>query len=334
MKLRTNHNSHLHDAWAWPVAPLAIWMFVASSTSCFAESIQKTSRDADVVLTVTASASSVQVAEPLNIEWKVTAPDGFKVSFPVVGDQLGEWDVTSHSDAFDVPSQDGRLWIRTLTLETIQTGEIVIPSIEILYIASGGDAASTRSISSKLLILRIASMLEESSDLTKFRDIRSVVDVPIPKNKSMTNWSRAASVIGSVVACTVLGYVIVVARRRRPRITARQWALKEIDSLRKRLTPSNRVRARSFCRNFQISCENTSPSNLGFSSMQTTEELLAQVTKINLISVESSLRISEVLVTADQTKFAGLKLVDDQLACLVKQTREAILEPPFIKEGV
>ncbi len=334
MSLLTHRSSHASDAWLWAMAWLALCLCLASSTSCFAESIQKTSRDADVVLTVTASVSTVQVAEPLTLELKVTAPVGTKVSFPIVGEQLGEWDVLNHSDALEIPSQEGRMWIRNLTLETIQTGDIEIPSIEIVWIASGGDAGSARSVSSKPLFVRIASVLEEAADLTKFRDIRSVVDVPIPEKPETTSWFQVAMMASAVAGCMAVAFLVVTARRRRPKITARKWALKEINSL----TASDsfkRGESESVLSQLSSIVREYFGFEFGVSApMQTTEELLTQVTAMKLLSTETSERIKEALVTADRAKFAGLKLTNEQLAHLVEQTRDAILEPPFVERSV
>ncbi len=332
MKSQRHRTYRSSKAWLWAIALLTICMRLTASTSCLAESIQKTSRDADVVMTVTASPSTVQVAEPLTVILKVTAPVGTKVSFPIVGEQLGEWDVIDHNDVLEIPSQDGRVWIRHLTLETIQAGDIEIPSIEIVWVATGGDAAgSARSVSSKPIFVRIASVLEERADLTKFRDIRSVVDVPIPEKPESTSWSQFATIVGAVAGCIALAFFIVAARRRRPKITAQQWALKEIDLLTVSgafqrdeseivLSQLSRIVREYFGFEFGISAP-----------MQTTEELLTQITEMKLMPVESSRRIQEALLTADQAKFAGLRLTSKQLAQIIEQTREAISASSFVE---
>jgi hypothetical protein len=334
MKLRLNHNSRSKVIWLCAALSIAFWMFAALSTSCFAESIEKTSRHGDVVFTVTASNNTVQVAEPLQLELKITAPEGTKVSFPVVGEQLGEWDVTGHNDSLDIPSQDQRVWVRRLTIETIQTGEIEIPAIEIRWIANGSDIGSAQSLASKPLVVRIASVLEDRADFTKFRDIRSVVDVPVPEKKDAASWTQIASLIGSVFACGALAYAFVAVRRRRPKITAREWAIHELETL----TASDSFKSgESEVVLFTLANILRGYINFEFgvsAPMQTTEELLAQVAAVRSISDESSQRIHEVLMTADQTKFAGLELSKDRLANLVKQTREAILEPSLGKEAV
>ncbi len=87
-----------------------------------------------------ASTNSVQVAEPFTLEWTVTAPVGAKVAFPSIGKQLGEFDVVDTEDLFDIPDAtavDARTWTRRLTLESIVTGELKVPTMEIQVSESG-----------------------------------------------------------------------------------------------------------------------------------------------------------------------------------------------------
>ena len=132
-------------------------------------------------ITVSASASTVQVAEPLTLELTVVAPVGSSVDFSSVGDSLGNFDVIDMVDRADVPAANDvnqRSWTRRLTLESIVTGDLQIPALEINVRRNG----ESQTLKSEVIPIRVTSVLEDRADPTKFRDIHSVVDVAVPQS--------------------------------------------------------------------------------------------------------------------------------------------------------
>ncbi len=145
-----------------------------------------------------ASTDSVQVAEPFTLDVTVTAPVGAKVTFPAIADKIGDFDVRDSQDVFDVPADDARTWTRHLTLESITTGDLQIPPIDV-QVNEGGKATL---VPSQPVTIRVASVLEDRSDPTKYRDIQSVVDVDVPVVRSNTwVWWTLGGAAGVTSAC-------------------------------------------------------------------------------------------------------------------------------------
>ncbi len=166
----------------------------------------------EATIVASASAARVLVAEPFTLEWSVTAPTGAKVVFPTIAKQLGEFDVDESTDLFDIPDAnltDTRTWTRRLTLESIVTGELSIPALEVQVTDKSGQYV----LQSKAITINVTSVLEERGDPTKFRDIQSVVDVDLPVSHSNAwFWWTVGSVAGlSLVAISA----VAVTRRRR-----------------------------------------------------------------------------------------------------------------------
>ncbi|MCA9134232.1 MAG: hypothetical protein KDA45_13785, partial [Planctomycetales bacterium] len=199
------------------------WSASATASSSPSES----TTGAEARLNASLSADSVQVAQPFDLELQVTAPAGAKVVFPAASGQLGEFQVLDHQDVFDIPLdiRGYRSWTRRYTLESIFSGELTIPALEVLVVGPGG----RQTLRSTALPLRVASVLEGQSDPTKFRDIQSVVDVAVPPTES-PNWSQKKFLGWALLgggALLAIAAVALVARKRRY-LTPRDWALQQL----------------------------------------------------------------------------------------------------------
>ena len=268
-----------------------------------------------------ASESSVQVAQPFTVEFTVKANVGTRVVFPSIGDRLGEFDVVDTQDLFDVPDQtagDLRTWTRRLTLESIVTGELNIPAIEIHITGNSGPEV----IRSKPIPIRIVSILEDRSDPTKFRDIQSVVDVAVPEVRSrLLAWCAWGGVSGLAFALAAGAFL----RRRKQWLTPKQWALQELDQLDETVetgsasTEAVAVELSMIVRDFlQLQFA------LGESG-QTTQELIEVIESRDDVGSELIHNLDALFSLADKAKFAGVEVSPAGLKNAVADAR-AIVE--------
>src|SRR5690242_1738543 len=107
--------------------------------------------DGPVKLSVRLDKTTARVADPINLVLEVDAPKGARVELPAKAERLGEFEIRRSDRTTDIPSAnqtDGRSWILRLRLESIKTGELTAPPMEIHYTT---DAASTtfKSLSTK-----------------------------------------------------------------------------------------------------------------------------------------------------------------------------------------
>src|SRR5262249_39224656 len=114
-----------------------------------------------------------------------------------------------------------------LTLESIKTGALTVPAMEIHYTT---DAKSTdfKTLGTKPITVQITSVLEHRADPTKFRDIKQTVDIPVPAEASRT-WVTWAC--GGAAGAVVLALTLLVVKRRRRGLPPAAWALASIEEL-------------------------------------------------------------------------------------------------------
>lgn len=268
----------------------------------------------------TVSKSDVHVAEPFTFELTVTAPAGTKVRLPAVGEQLGEFDVIHYHDVADLPSEVSpgvRIWTRRMTLESIVTGDLQVPAMEI-HIGGGADA---QLLQSEPLPIHVISVLEDRADPTRIRDIHSVIDVPVPVESS-NDWIWWAT--GGLGILTLGTAAIALVARRKTWLTPGQWALRELEHLRE----SNSIQDDG---SEVVTCKLTSVLadflQMQFDHpvpVQTTDELLTVIHSGILTDSDLIQSFKALFDAADQVKFAGLQLTNTELVKMIDSACELV----------
>ncbi len=298
-----------------------IWLIAAVSmgTVSAGESIRKSDVSSPTV-TANVSASSVHVAEPLTMDLTVVAAAGSKVEFPSIGTSLGKFDVTNMIDRADVPSADDvnrRIWTRRLTLDSIVTGNLEIPALEI-QVRGGGEI---QTLKTEVISVHVISVLEDRADPTKFRDIHSVVDVNVPQvaSRAWLWWTLA----GSGGIATALALTLVVAKRR-TWMTPKVWAIRELDQLRhseamessdsEAVTQSLTTIVRDYLElQFEI-----------FAPVQTTNELLQVLETGEYMNSAVIKRFGALFENSDLARFAGVQLTPAELKQAIDDAQQLI----------
>ena len=286
-----------------------VLLFAAASGNAEADEVSRPSDSNLATVTAEVSSTTVQVAEPLTLELTVTAPAGSRVDFPSVGNSLGNFDVTNQTDRADVPSaNDGnqRVWTRRLTLESIVTGDMEIPALEILV----RNKVNSQTLKSEAIPVRVASVLEDRADPTQFRDIHSVVDVEVPQSRSRAWLWWTLSGLGGVAAAALL---LVAVAKRKTWMTPNAWAIRELEGLRNSaamkssdsdmVTESLTTILRDYLElQFDMAA-----------SVQTTRELLQAIETSGYMSAETTKGFTVLFENSDLARFAGLKLTHAEL---------------------
>ncbi|MEO8270705.1 MAG: hypothetical protein ABI557_13360, partial [Aureliella sp.] len=264
---------------------------------------------AQATIVSTQSATKVQVAEPFTLEWKVTASSDAKVAFPAIAKQFGEFDVDQCTDLFDIPdanSPDARTWTRRLKLESIVTGELTIPALEVQVTDKSGQQV----LKSSAITLDVTSVLEERGDPTKFRDIQSVVDIDLPHSRSHA-WFWWT--LGGVSGLSLLAIMAVAATRRRNWLTPKAWAFEELSRL-EATVDSSRVDGETAAPKLSDILRTYLLLEFGIAEAgHTPDELLKIINSTDSIGSEASDRLLELFKLADQAKFAGQSISSTEL---------------------
>ncbi|TWU19639.1 BatD family protein [Allorhodopirellula heiligendammensis] len=276
-------------------------------------------------ITTQASTTTVRVAQPFTVRWTVVAPTGSKVMFPKRGLQLGDFEVLGVSDQFDVPqagTNATRTWTRQMTLETIQTGDLVIPDLEIrIQSARGSDTAESTALRTQSLTIHVASVLEDRADPTQFHDIQPVVDVDIPTEPARNHLAWA---LGGTVGVAVLAIASVIVVRKRNSMTPQTWALGELAELQLATRTGEAgadeatLRLSGILHDFLLLQLDMDEGG------RTTHELLDTVSDKHTVAREIIDRIGVLIKLADDAKFAGQHLTQSELAAAIDESREII----------
>ncbi len=278
------------------------------------------SQVAEPKVTVAVDRTEVQVADPFQVTLTLVVSRGTKVNFPEVPAALGSFDILEHVDRFDVPQRvnpDQRSWVRKLTLETIETGQIEIPSFEVAISRQGKGSQTLRTAP---VTMKVASVVEKAADLGKFQDIADLYDVEPLSTPSLTWvwWWVGGGTTLALVACGV----IVFATRSRRGFNPARWALQQLDHLAEEDFPQLETVLRTFIgEQFEFPAE-TYPSASILEMLQSRgvpEDCLAD--------------LDEVFEKLERIRFGGLLVQSSEAGQLLTRARELIQQLAQITEG-
>jgi len=266
--------------------------------------------------------SSVQIADPFEVVIQVLANDQASVKFPTMPQQLGVFDVIDHRDLLRIPSKTNsgmNKWTRRLTLETLETGELQIPSISFAVRTEGKPPLQ---VATDPLVIEVASVLEPTADPAEFADIHDLIDVPEPKTWSYT-WILWSAGGGLGLAALIAGAVFVF-RGRTNWTTPADWAVGEISGL---TSDSNQAFGqlehivRTFIEEeFHVPATSYSPLEL--------QRTISQ----RGASQSTSQQLADFLTKAEQAKYAGLDVPDTQFNSAKESTLQIIKSLDSIPE--
>jgi hypothetical protein len=276
----------------------------------------------DVKLTISIDKDTAAVAEPFQLTLTLKAPRGTHVEWPALNQKLGDLEIRHVAHIDDVPSSDSaetRDWTLRLTLDSIKSGDVIVPPLDVRYALSSN--AEFQSLRSQPQHIRISSVLEDRPDPTRFRDIKQTVDVAIPPApSSWLAWSGAT--VGIIVAG---GLLVFALKRRRAGLAASVWALSSLSELEANNSRGADVPA-TFDKILEIVREYF---ELEFDVPvlpRTTQEVLADASKEIALPQQTAERLKWLSTVADEIKFARLSVGPQHLEQAFAQSKSIIAE--------
>lgn len=255
--------------------------------------------------------SDIQIADPFHLMIEVTAPQGTQVNFPELPDSLGSFDVLDMTDRFDIPQRTDpgmRKWTRRITLETIATGQVEIPGFEITILKRKDN--NSQILRTDPITIAVASVVEDSADPTKFRDIAALHDVKLPDSTSLVwVWWFA----GGAALAMVSSAVFLRLTRSSHAGDPANWALKELADFSDEDFPRLELVLRSFvAERFDFPAES-----------HTSESILRTLNNCGVGEIQLS-NLREILEKSERSKFGGLTIQPSETAELVAKTQDLI----------
>ncbi len=265
--------------------------------------------DPVVNVVATVDRNQVQIADPFELTIRASAPNETTISFPEFDKQIGAFDIVEAGQitkSADESDSDQQQWSQTFVLETIDSGEFEIPSIEV----SVSDAAGSRILRTDPVMVSVASVVETNADLTKFNDIAGLIDVEEPQPNS-SNLLWIVAVVG--VAIAALGLCgLLVANRPATLKTSTVWALGNLDR-----AGGNFAQVESILRGFLEEKLELPAASLPAAS-------LIGALESRRVDAKQITDVKEILSVSERVKFGGLELSEQQNARLNESARALI----------
>ncbi len=243
-----------------------------------------------------------------------------------------DFEVQDSEKTSDIPSpqnSDEREWTLMLTLETIKTGELTIPSLDVHYALNAKEAFKT--LHTAPIQIHITSVLEDRADPKQFRDIKPTVDVPVPPSPSLA-WITWTAVGTGALAVAVLLTVVVVRRRRRGPTPA-DWALAAIEDLEQLGATGTNDGAVVFNDVVDIVREYFELEFNVPTLPRTTREFLAEASEEIALPQQTSQRLKWMASVADEIKFARLSVSDQHVQQAFAQAKAFIAECELYRQA-
>lgn len=292
--------------------------------------LESTVANGPVKVTARVDRGTAQVAEPIRLTLEVVAPKGTRVELPQLGDQLGDFAASNAERTKDIPTDESgstRQWTLSTELDTIKTGDVAIPSLDVHYttVSKAIDANSSTftTLSTKPITVQIKSVLENRADPTKFRDIKETVDVAVPETHSYAWLGWTAAGVGGAIAIA-LATLAIVKRQRGPSPAA--WALAAIADLRTLAIGTSAEAEAAYNEVVDVIREYF---ELEFNIpvlAKTTREFLTETTKFAKLEQTSRDRLASLASIADEIKFARLGVGEPQVRQALDQAEAFIHE--------
>ncbi len=317
--------SHNYSSWVLKIIVSGLFFSLIAGLAQ-AEPFKTTYKQQGFDVSISMSTTSVRVAEPFTVTYELTSPPEKSLVWPAVAEQFGPFDVIKSQDLFDIPVDSGRMWRRTLTLESIQSGDLEVPSLTVNIVSSDSNSDQAKPIE----VIKIASqpvsiisVLEGRADPTQFRDIQSVVDVEVPV-KETPQWTIWGMTSLGVIALACIALMIVAVRGRS--ITPEKWTLQQLDALSENVGENPIVNYQKITELTDIVKHFLALQYDIPASQQTTHELSQMLADRNIGSKLVQDDLNNVLTLADEAKFAGLDLSADELQTAIQIVRGSVSE--------
>ncbi|MFI4873854.1 MAG: hypothetical protein ACIALR_00845 [Blastopirellula sp. JB062] len=306
------------------VGALLLVGFLTATTFATTDDTPATSRvisHGPVTATMTLEKRQAQIAEPLTATLTVDAPAGVLITLPQNQMKLGAFNVLSSSDAADLPTSEGRQWIRRYQLESLTPGEQIVPSISIAYSDQRSGAPTSDVAQSPELKVMITSVLEGSPDPLKFRDIHGVVELAVADapSEAWLYWS-----LGGGICLAAAGAALLLWPVRNKRLSAKAQALAQLaqlqssDLLQAGQTELFYVRLTNILRQYVERELNIAAPRL------TTDEFLEQAVSSDSLNDQLRAMLRSFLTQADLVKFARLEPGRDVADQAIERARQFI----------
>lgn len=281
------------------------------------------------LIQVTAATSHVLVAEPFDVTVRVTANQNQEIQFEKFDGMIGELNVIQIRDQFNLPIENTphlRLWKRTFTVESYQSGSIAFPSVAV-SVSSRSDSATYRS---DPLMLEIRSGFQPSEAEPDMREIFSTVDAP--QSESTSVFLPLIIGVGAVATVSISLLLARLLVSRKPNALAQ--TLQRLDKILEMHRSSDTSLSPATSQEAFLELESAIKAFVdwkfliqanGLTREQLLERLCDNVKHLpepDQTSIVTSLR--DILIHSEQARFGGIGQTNESLESSVAESKSWI----------
>lgn len=306
---------------------IAALLCVATTTAARTDEIVQRQSDGPIEVGLRVSDSETLIAEPLQLELEVVVPNELQVVLPALDDSLGDWEIVEKEVREDLPHVEAagpnmRRWWMRLTLESLRTGEVIIPGVDVQTLPRQSenrreddaiDWDKAGSLVTQPISINVVSVLTETADPTKPEPIVDAIALPMEQTPSR---SLLPDVIVGLIGVVIAGAVLIRRIRSRGEVSNVDWARRQLTDLRsqwhkQRLTPDECALQLSPIYRDWIG------SMMGRESAVTSDEASAWLRESDL-AVNGELLA--MLTRADEVSFAGISATSTEVDSWLRQS--------------
>lgn len=261
--------------------------------------------DGSIQLRLEASRLILRVAEPVELRLIVLAPAGTRVTMPKLADSLGPFQLISSSLISELPDAENaelRRWVLTTQLESIESGDLVVPSLRVGYRIDNPSTtpAGEMTIQSQPFVLKVTSLLGDNQDARAFRDLKPLIETPqaTPVDGGDVWW-----LVGSLLIIVFVVAAFFRWWRRRPP-EAIQSALREIETV-SALVASNEITVDEACAMLTKVLRRFVEQRFGFPATSMSRTELTEALGQRSFAPATVEQVGQFLSEADAVRFAG-----------------------------
>ncbi|PKL85671.1 MAG: hypothetical protein CVV22_07150 [Ignavibacteriae bacterium HGW-Ignavibacteriae-1] len=155
---------------------------------------------------VSADTNNVLIGEHVKLTFEYLGQSDDKVTFPILGDTLGPYDIIEIGNIDTSKSDRNLILKRIVTVTSFDTGMVFLPSIPFVYERQDYDTAFVAN-SDELALYFATVQLDTAADL---KDIKGPIEIPI------TFAEMLPYILGGLgVALLIVAIVVLLKRRKR-----------------------------------------------------------------------------------------------------------------------
>ncbi|HWB18929.1 MAG TPA: hypothetical protein VG711_01400 [Phycisphaerales bacterium] len=285
----------------------------ASATTQSAGSVEDHAEKDGVDVVVSATPKEVKAGERVTLRVRAEYASGKVVEMPTVSDKLGAFEVVERDTPPDVLVGERRAVEHTYVLETLDTGEVVIPNLRVglgeqlqaVTQPSESQPEDANAIKTAELKIQVDSNWPADANAMAFNDIKGAVEVNLGHARDWWLWAGIGAAAIAALAMTALVVRKVAGRGARDvRVPAHEWAMREMEKLKQEGLIERSEHFAFVSRLSGIVREYIERRFALMAPERTTEEFLREAKHSRLLTDEHQKLLGVFLRFADMVKFA------------------------------